>query len=125
MIDYENDKKRTALLEAASYGKINVVIYLLDEKAAITKDGELFSCLDHAILNGDKDSANAMVCHDRWDEVPTNFIFLSAKDHLLRNPIGALSINELFKKHIFAFFQLFFPVLFVNFRRMLILQGLF
>ncbi|XP_046848679.1 transient receptor potential cation channel subfamily A member 1-like isoform X2 [Xenia sp. Carnegie-2017] len=69
MIDRENDKKRTALLEAASHGKINVVKYLLDEEAAITKDGELFGCLDYAILNGDKDNAIAMVCHDKWDEI--------------------------------------------------------
>ena len=79
MIDCENNNKRTALLEAASHGKIDVVKYLLDEKADITQDKESFGCLDHAILNGDKDNAIAMVCHDICVEVPTNFFFCLLK----------------------------------------------
>ncbi|XP_046848111.1 LOW QUALITY PROTEIN: transient receptor potential cation channel subfamily A member 1-like [Xenia sp. Carnegie-2017] len=69
IIDLKNTDQRTALLEAACNGKADVVKYLLDNKAAITKDREFFNCLDWTIIKGDEDSAMVMMCHERWKEI--------------------------------------------------------
>ena len=69
MMYWKNKYKRTALLTAAEKGKADVVKYLLDSMATITKDKDCFNCLDWAIINGDTKSAMVMMCHDEWKEV--------------------------------------------------------
>lgn len=65
----ETKDKRTAMLEAAFYGQQDVLEYLLDNEATITKDYEFMNCFDWAIENGDQESAMMMMRHSRWREV--------------------------------------------------------
>ena len=69
IVEWENKYRRTALLTAASTCKTDVVKFLLDSNAAITKDHDFFNCLDWSILKNDKQTAMMMMCHDKWKEV--------------------------------------------------------
>ena len=69
IINWENKYKRTALISAASTGKSDVVKFLLESGAAITKDYEFFNCLDWSLVRNYKETAMTIMCHSRWKEV--------------------------------------------------------
>ena len=72
IIDWKNKYGRTALIAAASTGKTDVVKFLLENGAEITKDYESFNCLDWCCIKNDKDTAMSMMLHSRWNEVSSS-----------------------------------------------------
>ncbi|XP_046842360.1 transient receptor potential cation channel subfamily A member 1-like [Xenia sp. Carnegie-2017] len=74
LINHKDKDGETPLFKACSNGKTDVVKFLLDNKADISNGNKVtskdyVSYFDAMISNGNKDTAMAMMCHERWKEI--------------------------------------------------------